>query len=335
MNWTKAELPDLTRLGAGASDWSKETAEEELGQGDWQGWERKRGQGEGRDREPQPEQEQDRLVHVVGVARLDDDAPTRSGPEECVRQAARSILCVPTQRVWPWHPPVHMVLVSIVNVVLFYAINDYRWLALYVPMASTDAFKVVTLILSHADAVHLWGNVFGTLTLCAIFEVIHGTPRAALIYWVGGVFGSIAEVVLWERRAAYLLGASGAVYAVVAAYAAHLLMNWTETPLRWIWLVFATIIAVIEIATASANPAPNVAYAAHGYGALFGVCLGIAVVRNVRVLRCERVLALTATLATLVGAIVLLVALSFRVAQWEIDGLGGAPPGLRPTDGPW
>ena len=125
------------------------------------------------------------------------------------------------------------------------------------------------------------------------------------------------------------------MYGVVAAYAAHLTMNWAETPLRWWWLAFALFVLGAELATYASNPKPNIAYAAHGYGALYGVGVALFTVRNVRVLRWERLAALLALIAVVGSAAVMAYVLSRRITEWEVAGVGGAPVGRRPGDRPF
>lgn len=222
---------------------------------------------------------------------------------------------------WKWNIPFHMLLVSLLNITLFYTISSadtLELMAICVPLRAHQWWKLVSNILVHADASHLWGNILITLTAGLVFETIHGTPRTAFLYWIGGVAGSAGELILWahDDSVKYLLGASGALYAVIAAYAAHLAMNWTETPLRKLWLCCVVVTLSAEILIYLYDPVPNLAYAAHGFGAIFGFVTALCTVRNVRVVAFERVVSRAAACTSTMGAFILVYLLSLRLSSW-------------------
>ena len=222
-----------------------------------------------------------------------------------------------------WSPqwPLHTLVVALVQIILFYATDSRRSLKLFVPIESGSEWRILTLTLAHADTAHLWGNMVSTLLLVLLFEVIHGTPRTALLYWSSGAFGSIAQVLLWRGEFGALLGASGAIYGVMGAYVAHLLLNLRETPFWQVWICFAALVLVLEIVNYAINRAPNVAYASHGFGALYGAVLALFVVRNVRVVPWERWFVYGGLVLSVVAAATAVALLAMRIAVWEAEGL--------------
>ena len=218
-----------------------------------------------------------------------------------------------------WAPqwPLHTLVVSLVQVILFYATDSRTSLELSIPIEHGTEWRILTLTLAHADAAHLWGNLGATLSLVLLFEVIHGTPRTALLYWASGTFGSIAQVLLWRGEFGALLGASGAVYGVMGAYIAHLVLNLHETPLWPLWVCFAVLMLVLEAVNYAVNRAPNVAYAAHGFGALYGAVLALCVVRNVRVVPWERWFVYGGLVLSVVAGATAVALLAMRIATWE------------------
>jgi len=65
-------------------------------------------------------------------------------------------------------------------------------------------------------------------------EIVHGPARVAAVYMAGVLSGALATSV--SDPGAYLAGASGGVYALLAAHAPTLIMNWRQinTALEWI-----------------------------------------------------------------------------------------------------
>jgi membrane associated rhomboid family serine protease len=221
-----------------------------------------------------------------------------------------------------WAPqwPLHTLVVALVQIILFYATDSRASLELFVPIEPGTEWRILTLTLAHADAAHLWGNMVGTLSLVLLFEVIHGTPRTALLYWASGTFGSIAQVLLWRGEFGALLGASGAVYGVMGAYVAHLVLNLRETPLWPLWVCFVALVLVLEAVNYAVNRAPNVAYAAHGFGALYGAVLALCVARNVRVVPWERWFVYGGLVLSVVAGATAVALLAMRIAAWEAEG---------------
>lgn len=222
-----------------------------------------------------------------------------------------------------WAPqwPLHTLIVALVQIILFYVTDTRASLALLVPIAPGSEWRILTLTLAHANEEHLWGNLIATLTLVLVFEVIHGTPRTAFLYWASGTFGTIMQVLLWRGEFGALLGASGAVYGVMGAYVAHLVLNWSETPLWPLWVVLAILTLVLEVVNYAVNRAPNIAYAAHGFGALYGAVLALCVARNVRVVLWERWFVYCGLVLSIVGAATAIALLSMRIAEWDV-GVG-------------
>lgn len=196
-------------------------------------------------------------------------------------------------RGWRWcHVPVAMVAVAVAEVVAFYAGSRDALGMRLAPNATAVSARALTSMLAHADAAHLWTNVASGVALGAPLEAAHGAARCAALYVVSGAGGALAYRAWWCARVAprpvLYVGASSAVYGVMAAYAAHLALNFAEVRGRWVWLALAAATLGAEWALARWAPVADVAYSAHAGGAWVGLLLGVVVLRNVRVLECER-----------------------------------------------
>ena len=200
------------------------------------------------------------------------------------------------------------------EILLFFTVDTPKVLGLGVPVQPGTEWKLVTLVFAHADSAHLLGNVIVTVSLVMAFEIAHGTLRTLAIFWIGGLVGSIAQVLLWDPRYKSLVGSSAAVFSVLGACLAHLVANLQETPLWPVWVLVASITVVVEILTMIVDPLAHVAYEAHVFGAAYGAILGLAIVRNVRVWPWERWVARTSLLVATVAACIAVVLFFASVA---------------------
>ena len=161
----------------------------------------------------------------------------------------------------------------------------------------------LTSLFAHMDATHLFGNMVSQLLLGLFVEGLHGHTRFALLYLFTGVGGALTYRTWWSvhytPREIYLVGASAAIYGLMGSYTAHLLLNFDELQFKMLWAFAVVAVFVNEVLVYILDgPEENIAYAAHAGGFTFGVCLGVLVLRNVRVLRWERALTIGAAVAT-------------------------------------
>ena len=92
----------------------------------------------------------------------------------------------------------------------------------------------------------------------------------------------------------YLAGASGGVYALIAAHLANVIFNWSEMEFAALRLIAFLLLASVDTGVAIyyryiEEVDTKVGYVAHLAGATVGLLLGIVVLRNLRVRKWERV----------------------------------------------
>ena len=78
----------------------------------------------------------------------------------------------------------------------------------------------------HAGWPHLVFNVLVQLLVGLPLEMVHGSARVACLYLAGVVAGSLGTSVF--DADVYLVGASGGVYALLAAHLANVLVNYSS-----------------------------------------------------------------------------------------------------------
>jgi membrane associated rhomboid family serine protease len=236
------------------------------------------------------------------------ESPTKQSPHhirpviskfklECrVRELSVQLTYLSQTFFLPWSIP----LLSFIQIAIFYAApNNGYGLAVRLPLIPSEEYKLITCILAHADVFHLWGNLVIQLVVGVIIETSEGTLRTQLIYWLSGLAASLSEAALFqptvERSYIILLGASGAIYALLLIALSSTLMNFKETRGAWCIVLLYLVMIGVETYVSAQSSATNIAFAAHATGALYGLVLGFIFVRNMHVTQCEYSITLLST----------------------------------------
>lgn len=163
------------------------------------------------------------------------------------------------------------------------------------PNKHEELWRFISYLLVHAGIEHIAANLLFQLLIGILLEIVHGPLRMIIIYFAGVIAGSLATAVIDSN--VYLCGASAGVYALLAAYLANIVMNWSE--MNWLFrlvrLVFLAVYATIDIGTALyrrylADEESKTAYMAHVFGAIAGFLIGIVILRNIKKKLHEQVL---------------------------------------------
>ena len=144
-----------------------------------------------------------------------------------------------------------------------------------------EIWRLITHMFLHADFLHIFFNMYALYFFGRYVENYYGKRTFLLIYFVSGIFAgiffSIVSIYAYHTGNVYALGASGAVFGVMATFA----FTFPDVELYW-WFVFiilkmkakyfALIYATMELLRAIfIGPAGNVAYAAHVGGFIAGL----------------------------------------------------------------
>ena len=141
--------------------------------------------------------------------------------------------------------------------------------------------RLLTALFLHADWIHLLGNLVFLLIFGLPAERVMGPWRFLLLFLLGGAVANLAAVLAIAAPQRLVIGASGAVSAVIGAYLAlfpraklgvvlplGLFLEFVRAPaslLIGVWAVLQVVFAYIGPAFGA------VAWAAHVAGFLFGV----------------------------------------------------------------
>ncbi len=137
---------------------------------------------------------------------------------------------------------------------------------------------------AHSSKEHLYSNVVCMLLVGVVLEAVEG-PLCVFCIFACAVPCGAAYHSLWKPHA-FVRGASGGVYGVMAAHVSTMLMNWHEMPLRYFRLLACVLVIAAEVAGRYWYRQPHLGYAAHFGGAVGGAAAALVLVRNVR-LRCH------------------------------------------------
>jgi membrane associated rhomboid family serine protease len=140
---------------------------------------------------------------------------------------------------------------------------------------------------------HIVGNMIFLLAYGLPFESRIGPRKFVAIYLLGGLGGTLAQVALDIHSPAMQLGASGAISAIMGAFAARFPGQVIGVPVPlgfiffirlpvWVGTCMFIALQLLDIFWLAANPATSggVAYAAHFGGLATGALLGLTVLRK-------------------------------------------------------
>ncbi|KAL4715286.1 hypothetical protein ACJJTC_010856 [Scirpophaga incertulas] len=199
-----------------------------------------------------------------------------------------------------WPPALSMILTSLVEIVLFCydaaqghtdANGPIAKLFIYNPHRRQEAWRFLTYMFVHVGAIHLVVNLLVQLFLGVPLEMVHRWWRVTLVYLAGVAAGSLATSLTDPK--VYLAGASGGVYALIAAHIATIIMNWAEMEFAIIQLLVFVLLAAVDVGTAVyerywLEVQQNIGYVAHLAGAIAGLLVGIGVLRNLEKRKWEK-----------------------------------------------
>ena len=198
---------------------------------------------------------------------------------------------------------------------------------IYNPTRRHEVWRFLTYSLVHSGFGHIILNVTIQLIVGLPLEMAHGSLPVAAVYLVGVVSGSLATS-CWEPKV-YLTGASGGVYALIAAHLSNLILNWHEERLiirlgpktgatashgglvRMLKVTAIVAFVVADVATAVySGPRSSTGYTAHLVGASMGLVTGIMVLDNQRIEAWEQRLKLVCS--------VLLTSFMLATVLWQL-----------------
>jgi membrane associated rhomboid family serine protease len=181
-------------------------------------------------------------------------------------------------------PPVTRVIL-ILNVVLFLldlltrnVIRSY--LALYsIHTNAFEPYQIISHMFMHGNFGHIFFNMFGLFMFGRVLESVLGSKKFFLLYFLSGIGAAGLQLLIYyfQQADAVMIGASGAIFGVLAAFAmmfpnVELMIIFLPVPIKAKYLV--PIYAVLELFFGIASfSGDNIAHFAHLGGAIVGFFL--------------------------------------------------------------
>jgi membrane associated rhomboid family serine protease len=134
-------------------------------------------------------------------------------------------------------------------------------------------WTIITSMFVHYDFWHIFGNMITLFFFGRVLFQIVGQNRFLLVYFIGGLLGNVVFILLNLSSGDFLIGASGAVFAVAGALA--VMMPKIQVRVYFVlpmplWLVVVIFFGIWSIP----NFIPGVAWQAHLGGLLTGLVAG-------------------------------------------------------------
>ncbi|XP_064478990.1 protein rhomboid-like isoform X2 [Ornithodoros turicata] len=155
---------------------------------------------------------------------------------------------------------------------------------IYRPDKRIEVWRFIFYMVLHAGWIHLLFNLLVQMLVGLPLEMVHGSLRIGTVYMAGVLAGSLGTSVF--DTDVYLVGASGGVYALLAAHLANVLLNYNQMQFGLVRLVGVFVIASADVGFAiydryaAEQRGPPVSYVAHLTGALAGLTIGLLVLKN-------------------------------------------------------
>jgi rhomboid protease GluP len=140
-------------------------------------------------------------------------------------------------------------------------------------------WRLVTASFLHFGPIHLATNMFVLWILGRLLEPVLGTARMLTIYAIGGVASSafvLALMVANDTDYGLLVGASGAIFALLGAEAGLLLADWLRNRATFDSRKLSSLAMMLGLQVVIDMSLPNVSFAAHASGFVTGLVVMLA-----------------------------------------------------------
>jgi len=150
-------------------------------------------------------------------------------------------------------------------------------------MNGENPLSLITSMFLHADIIHLAMNMFFLLVSGDSVERKIGNARFLVLYLAFGVIAGLFHTYLTTTPAIPTIGASGAIFGVLASFAILFPFRWLlklfgfiPIPMPALMFVFITIVS--ETAYVTSGTVESIAHTAHVGGFLAGIFLTLLIV---------------------------------------------------------
>jgi membrane associated rhomboid family serine protease len=189
------------------------------------------------------------------------------------------------------------IMIIVVNIIVFFTslsdpatynqlIQTYGLVPVQI-MGGKNLITLVTSMFLHADILHIGLNMFFLLVAGDAVERELGSLRFLALYLTCGIIAGLFHSYMNSTSTIPTIGASGAIFGVIAAFAILFPFRWLVTlfgfiPIPVPAIIFAFITILTETAYVASGIVENIAHTAHIGGFLAGVFLTLLVIPRKR-----------------------------------------------------
>lgn len=183
--------------------------------------------------------------------------------------------------------------IVLINVIVFLLVRMNPRLILEfatIPLLTirfSEPYRLLTSMFTHSDVLHLFFNMFALFIFGPDIEKVLGKLRYLALYFISGVMAAIIHAYyififfpIMTLLTSPAIGASGAIYGVMAAYGVlfpmRRLIAFIGFPIVAPAVVVIVILALTQTLYALVAPYSQVAYAAHVGGFITGLIITLA-----------------------------------------------------------
>ena len=162
-----------------------------------------------------------------------------------------------------------------------------RLFGLSIPgLKSGFVWQLVTYLFVHGSPMHIFLNMLGLYFMGPETERAIGSRHFLILYFVSGILGGIGWMFISDTPWAVCIGASGALFGVIGAFAAlfphrpvTLLVLFVLPVTMKAWML-AVVLGIAELAFLLGTPLHGIAYAAHLAGGVAGYVYALVLFRG-------------------------------------------------------
>jgi membrane associated rhomboid family serine protease len=147
-------------------------------------------------------------------------------------------------------------------------------------------WQLVTYLFVHGSPAHIFLNMLGLYFMGPETERAIGSRHFLILYFLSGILGGIGWLFISDTPWAVCIGASGAIFGVIGAFAALFpqrpitLLVFFVLPVTMKAWILAISLAVVELLFLLSSPQQGIAYAAHLAGGAAGYVYALALFRG-------------------------------------------------------
>jgi membrane associated rhomboid family serine protease len=175
---------------------------------------------------------------------------------------------------YEWFTQNPVLVLIVVNIVFFLATSIQpsllNLLGLEPALFLKRPWTIISALFVHANFAHIFGNMVTLFFFGQALKQLVGPNRFLAVYFIGGIIGNIAFILLEISSHTAVIGASGAIYAVAGALVVLVpnmrVLMWFIAPMR-LWIVVLLFFVLWSFL-------PGVAWQAHIGGLAAGLVAG-------------------------------------------------------------